>query len=282
MVGEEDIANAVSLNSSIINLAKIIGPAIAGLFMLHFGVVLCFFVNALSYIAVIGGLFLIKIEKAHVRKEKPRIMQEVFDGLRYIKGNQVLMICILIFGIVSTFAMNNDVIVPVFAQEVLGEGAGGYSNLLTAAGIGSLVAALFMASRSKNGVNKNFLVFGALSTALLQVLTVFTANYYISLVLLAAIGFVNIVFFNTANAMFQLNSPDEYRARVMSVYSLLAMGSTPVGNFLTGAVMDSIGGDSGFLFCGIVTLALLAPVFVFKRKPISAWVAGSERYLEGK
>jgi MFS family permease len=282
MVGEEDIANAVSLNSSIINLAKIIGPALAGLFMLHFGIVLCFFVNALSYIAVIGGLFIIKIENPHIRKGKQRIVPEIMDGLRYIKENEALIVGILVFGIVSTFAMNNDVIVPVFAQEVLGEGAGGYSNLLTAAGLGSLIGALFMASRSKYGIKKNLLIFGAVSTALLQVSTILTANYYISLVLLAVIGFVNIVFFNTANAMIQLNSSDEYRARVMSVYSLLAMGSTPVGNFFAGAVMDKMGGDSGFLFCGVVTLLLLVPVFIFKRKPISSWVTHRETYLEGK
>lgn len=282
MVGEEDITNAVSLNSTIINLAKIIGPALGGLFMLHFGIVMCFLINALSYVAVIGGLFLIKIEKAHVRKERQRIVPEIMDGLRYIKRSQVLMIGILIFGIVSTFAMNNDVIVPVFAQEVLGEGAGGYSSLLTAAGIGSLIAALYMASRSKYGIKNNLMIYGAVGTALLQVATVVTANYYISLVLLTAIGFVNIIFFNTANALFQLNSSDEYRARVMSVYSMLAMGSTPVGNFLTGAVMDSMGGDSGFLFCGVVTLLLLVPVFIFKRKSISSWVTNKGIYVEGK
>jgi MFS family permease len=282
MVGEEDIANAVSLNSTIINLAKIIGPALAGLFMLHFGIVLCFFINALSYIVVIVGLFLIKIEKPHVRKGKQRIVPEVLEGLHYIKENQALIVGMLVFGIVSTFAMNNDVIVPVFAQEVLGEGAGGYSNLLTAAGLGSLIGALFMASRSKYGLKKNLLIFGAIATALLQVSTILTANYYISLVLLAIIGFVNIVFFNTANAMFQLNASDEYRARVMSVYSLLAMGSTPVGNFFARAVMDKMGGDSGFLFCGVVTLLLLVPVFIFKRKPIASWVTGEKNYLEVK
>jgi MFS family permease len=282
MVGKDDIMNAVSMNSTIINLAKIIGPALAGMFMLHLGIVMCFLINAISYVAVLGSLFMIKVEKKEVQKSRTNIMREIIDGLRYIKSNQTLVIGVFIFSIVATFAMNNDVIVPVFAQDVLGQGAGGYSGLLTAAGLGSLAAALFMASRSKNGVNKYMFIYGALGTALLQLSAILTANYYISLVLLFAIGAVNIIFFNTANALFQLNVSAEYRSRVMSFYSLLAMGLTPVGNLFAGAVMDGMGGNSGFPACGLLTLLLLALVLIFMRKPISSWMKGKEQNLERK
>lgn len=280
MVGKSDIMNAVSLNSTIINVAKIIGPALAGLFMLHFGVVLCFLVNAISYIAVLAGLFMIRLDRNEIQHEKRKIFEETFNGLRYIRKSRELIIGILIFGIVSTFAMNNDVIVPVFAKNVLGRGAGEYSGLLTAAGIGSFVGALFMASRSKFGINKKLFIYGAIGTAFLQVSTIFTGSYYVSLILLAAIGFLNLAFFNTANAIFHMNSSDEYRARVMSVYSLLNQGSTPIGNFYAGTIMDGFGGNMGFLACGGMTLILLILVFVFGRNTVRKWMFSKDISLE--
>jgi MFS family permease len=281
LVGKDDIMNAISLNSTAINGAKIVGPAIAGILMLHLGIVLCFFINALSYIAVLGGLFMVKAEPKVLERAGRRMLSEIVDGLKYIKNSEPLVIDVLIFGIVSTFAMNNDVIIPVFAKTVLNMGADGYSLLLTAAGVGSLIGALTMASISNGGVRKNLLVLGAVSTAALQIATVLTASYIVSLVLIAVIGFINLVFFNTANALFQVYATDEYRGRVMSVYSLLAQGSTPIGNFFAGTVMEHIGGDSGFVSCGVVTLLLLVPVFFIKRKMIAEWVSNGGRLLAG-
>lgn len=272
LVGKDDILNAVSLNSTIVNVAKIIGPAVAGLLMLYFGISFCFLINALSYIAVIGGLLLIKYTKPDIKKIKRRVVNEVKDGLRYIKQNETLVADVIIFGIVSTFALNNDVIIPVFAKEILGSGADVYSSLLTAAGVGSLIGALFMASRSRHGVKKSLLIYGAIATSLLQVLTIFTANLYLSLLIIAVVGFSNLVFMNTANSMFQLNSSNEYRSRVMSVYALLLQGSTPIGNFFAGSVMDNISGDSGFVACGAVSLLLLLPVLIVKKDLIISWI----------
>jgi MFS family permease len=222
LVGKDDILNAVSLNSTIVNIAKIIGPAVAGILIMYLGIAYCFMINALSYIAVIGGILLIRIASPVMQKMKSSIIHEVKDGIRYIIKNQILLINVLIFGVVSTFAMNNDVIIPVFAKDVLGSGADVYSSLLTAAGIGSLIGALFMASRSKHGLLNKILIYGAAGTALMQVLTILTASFYVSLIMIAVIGFINLVFLNTANSMFQLNSSNQYRSRVMSVYSFLA------------------------------------------------------------
>jgi MFS family permease len=171
--------------------------------------------------------------------------------------------------------MNQDVIAPVFADTVLGRGANGYTNLLTAAGIGSLAGALLMATRSRRGIQGRILVIGGVATALLQIATLFTVNYYASLALLALVGFANIVFLNTANAIFQLGTPDEYRSRVMSIYSLLLLGSTPIGNFFAGTIMDNIPGDSGFVSCGAATLLLLIPVFISQRRVVASWLRGA-------
>jgi MFS family permease len=279
LVGPADIMNAVSLNSTIVNVSKIFGPALAGLVMLHLGIPACFLINAASFIAVIGGLLMIRVPRAEIRRAQARVWREISDGLHFIRSQSTLIACILIFGIVSTFALNLDVIAPVFADSVLGRGANGYTGLLTAAGVGSLIGALFMASRSRLGVKGRLLIFGGAATALLQLLTVCTTSYYISLALLTLIGFANIVFLNTANALFQTSTPDEYRARVMSIYSLLLLGSTPIGNFFAGAVMDNIPGDSGFIACGAVTLLLLVPVLIGQRSTVSKWMRGHAQAL---
>jgi predicted MFS family arabinose efflux permease len=270
LVGKEDIMNAVSLNSTIVNIAKIAGPAIAGVLILYLGIGYCFLINALSYVAVIAGIALIKYARPMMQKISKNIFREAADGLRYISGNKILLINAIVFAVVSTFALNNDVIIPVFSQEVLGSGADVYSILLTAAGIGSLVGALFMASRSKYGIRNSLLIYGGAGSALLQVLTILTSSFYLSLIIIAVIGFMNLVFLNTVNSIFQLNSSNEYRTRVMSIYSLLMQGTTPLGNLFAGAVMDRIPGDSGFVACGSVTLILLIPVFIIFRKAVSS------------
>lgn len=272
LVGVDDLTNAISLNSTIVNLARIVGPAASGLVMLQFGTVFCFFINAVSYIPVIIGIMLITISGTVVHKRKSSLLPEVINGIKYIKQNETLKVNVLVMAVVCTFAMNNDVIIPVFAKTVLGRDANGYSLLLSMAGMGAFLAAVIMAYVSKNGVRKSLLLISGTATAALQVLTAATCSYAVSAILIAFIGFFNLLFINTANSIFQLNSSNEYRGRVMSVYSFLNLGSTPIGNFLSGMVMEDLSGDSGFIFCGAGTLLLLAVIFFVKRKEIGSWL----------
>jgi MFS family permease len=272
LVGIKDLTNAISLNSTIVNLARIAGPAVSGILMVKLGTVFCFSINAISYIPVIIGIMLIKVADDRVRKSHVNILPEVIDGIRYIKNNQTLVVNVFIMAAVCTFAMNNDVIIPVFAKVVLGSGANGYSFLLSMAGLGAFLAAITMAYLSKNGVKKILLLFSGILTAVLQISTFLTQQYVLCAVLITCIGFFNLIFINTANSIFQLSTPNEYRGRVMSVYSFLNMGSTPIGNFLAGSVMETVGGDSGFLFCGATTLVHLAVIFTIKRKEIGVWI----------
>ncbi len=264
MVGRKDLMNAISLNSTIVNLAKIVGPAISGILMVRFGPVLCFLLDGLSYIAVLLGLLMISTADLVVQRQHRNVLSEIQEGIRYIKKNETLVYNVIAMAIVCTFAMNNDVIIPVFAKTALGKGADGYTALMSAAGIGSLCAALVMANISKKGIRKQLLIIDGLGTSLLLVSAGFTRVYWISLLLVAAIGFSNLVFINTANSIFQLNSTDEYRGRVMSVYAFLNQGSTPVGNFFAGTVMEHLGGGAGFAACGLTTLLLMLPL-TFKR-----------------
>jgi MFS family permease len=277
LVGRENLMNAVSLNSTIVNLARIVGPAVSGLVMVRYGMVFCFFINAVSFIPVITGIILIKANGGTLHHVTRRVLPEISEGLRYIAKNETLVIDVLLMAAICTFAMNNDAIIPVFAQTVLGRGANGYTGLLSASGIGSFIAAIFMAYISRRGTHKGILIIAGAATAVLQILTVVTRQYVVCALLIGMIGFVNLAFLNTANSVFQLTSSDEYRGRVMSVYSFLNQGSTPAGNFFAGTVMEYAGGDSGFVSCGAAALLALVAIVAVKRKTITGWFVHSDK-----
>lgn len=271
LVGRKDVTNAISLNSTIVNLAKIVGPAVSGIIMAKFGIVFCFLANAISYLPVILGILMIHVTGTAAAAARNSMLPQVADGIRYIGKSRTLVTNVLVMAAVCTFAMNTDVIIPVYAEGVLGRGASGYSFLLSMVGVGAFIAAVMMAYLSKNGVFNSLLLISGIGTAVAQLFTFATGWYAFCAAMLVLTGFFNLLFINTANAIFQTNSSDEYRGRVMSVYSFLNLGSTPVGNFLSGFVMDRIPGDSGFLFCGIMTLTFLSAISVAGRREIITW-----------
>ena len=271
LVGKEDVMNAVSLNSSIVNLARIIGPAVAGIVMMKFGAAVCFLINALSFLAVIYSLTRIETKDSVTPPQKRNMLEEVKEGLAYIKNDETLYLNAVFLAIVSTFAMNSEVIIPVFAKTVLGMGAGAYTKLLSAAGAGSLAGAVTMASLSKKGVRKWILLVGAAATLSVQVLMAIAWNYALALLFVAMIGFFNLVFLNAGNSIFQVYAPDKYRGRVMSVYSFLTQGSLPVGNFFAGTAMQAFGGWAGYPACGLTAFICLALFMGNKKEVVKGW-----------
>ncbi|MFL0249509.1 MFS transporter [Clostridium neuense] len=258
LVGKEDLPNAVSLNSSIFNIAKIIGPSIAGIIMIKFGTSFCFFLNFLSFTAVLIGLFLISAKDKVSDKPHKNLLKEVKDGLVYIRNNIKLVKVFIMMGIVCTFCMNIDVISPVFSKTILNRGANGYTFLLSAMGFGSLLGTFKMATTRKKNLNLKLLITAAFSTAIFQLLASFSSNYYLCAAFILGAGFANLAFLNGSNSILQLNTEDEYRGRVMSIYSLFNAGSVPVGNFFVGSVMNAFGGRAGFSSVGIITIILTA------------------------
>lgn len=258
LVGKEDLPNAVSLNSSIFNIAKIIGPSIAGIIMIKFGTSFCFFLNFLSFTAVLIGLFLISAKDKASDKSHKNLLKDVKDGLVYIRNNIKLIRVFIMMGIVCTFCMNIDVISPVFSKTILHRGANGYTFLLSAMGFGSLLGTFKMASTHKKDLNFKLLAIAAFSTAIFQLLASFSNNYYLCAVFILGAGFANLSFLNGSNSILQLNTEDKYRGRVMSIYSLFNAGSVPIGNFFVGSIMNAFGGRAGFSSVGIITIILTA------------------------
>ena len=273
LVGKDDIMNAISLNSSIVNLARIIGPAVAGIIMVNFGAPMCFFINALSFLAVIFSLTKLKIkDTVQISNNNRNLLSEIKDGIYFIKNDETLMINAIFLSILCTFTMNTEVILPVFVKTVLNMGTGAYTKLLSAAGVGSLAGAVTMAAVAKRGVKKGLLLISAAATITIQIFMLFSSNYKLSLILVASIGYCNLVFLNVGNSMFQIYAPDKYRGRVMSVYSFLTQGSTPIGNFFAGSAMELLGGRAGFPVCGIAALICLVPVVKRKKTLIRMWL----------
>ncbi|MEQ8154094.1 MAG: MFS transporter [Clostridiaceae bacterium] len=266
LVGKEDLGCAIGMNSSIVNMARIAGPAIGGLFLLYFGAAVCFFVNGLSFIAVLTSLWKIKSYNTNIRAGGKNILNEIGDGLKYIYSKEILLETVLSMLIVGTIAMNSDVIIPVFAKEVMKQKAGGYSLMLSAMGIGSLIGSLFFAGRKNVIFKKHNLFKIALFVSVFLIITGMLQNYYLSLVSLSGMGLFSMLFMATVNSTIQLNSNDEYRGRAMGVYTLVFTGTTPIGNFFTGIVTQKFGANISFITCGVLS-AFLILLFYFAMKP---------------
>ncbi|WP_203650751.1 MFS transporter [Secundilactobacillus yichangensis] len=273
LVGQKDLMNGISLNSTLFNLAKIAGPSLAGILMVKFSIGFCFLINSISYLAVLLGLFLIRQTPALIVNTKGRhVWKDVKEGLLYVWHHDAVRMSAELMIIVCTLNYNNNVIIPIFAKTVLNSGAQTYANLLSATGIGSLIAAFLMSYLSRFGLQRNIYLAVGLGTATLQTLMIFIHSYPLAIAMMVAIGFCNMIFLNQSNASFQFSIPNGLRGRVMSIYVLLNQGTTPIGSLYVGSMMDVFSGAWGFPSCGILAILLLIPVLYLNRNLVQQWL----------
>jgi len=269
MTSREDLMNAISLNSSMVNGARVIGPSVAGLLMAKIGIAMCFFVDGLSYIAVILGLSMMRLPKFVKRQRPGSATAHVLEGFSYVWGHRRMKTLLILFAIVGVFGWSYSVLMPAFAADIFKARAGGYGALLSANGIGALLGALTVASVGHR-VNRRFLVFGGLwifSGMLL--LLAFVQNFYLAMLLLAVAGWGMLLFFSTTNTLLQTSSSDEMRGRVMGIWALVFGGMMPVGGLEAGAFSHWFGIRAtvaiGALVCALA--ALVTWSIVRSRKP---------------
>lgn len=268
LVPQEDLMDAIALNSTVFNLSRIVGPAAAGLIMGQFGIAFCFLVNSVSFAAVLISLFFIHpVTAPPPREAHPHLIADIKDGLRYIAGNRTLHVALLILLVVTTFIPNFDVLVPVFATKVLHQQETGYGFLMSFMGAGSFVGALLVAMWSKSGPKRAILYLVPVAVGALLALAGSVNVYPVAAVLLAFVGFTFVMFSSNANSTVQLASDKRYRGRVMSVYSLIFGGSTPFGNLYAGFFTDRFGPRVGFWACGgiVVVLMIVLDVVFYRR-----------------
>jgi MFS family permease len=270
MVGRDDISNAVALNSSVFNGARVVGPAIAGLTIGAFDISVAFLINGLSFLAVIVAYLV--MDEGELRTppavERPRtvaaVVENLAEGLRYVRRTEVVLLATLVIGLVATFGMNFTVLVPALTEGVLHSDASGYGFLMAASGIGSLVAALAIAFSARN--HPWVIAFGTLMLGVAEIVLAGSTVFAVSMAAMLFIGAGGIAMAATANTSIQLAVPDALRGRVMSVYTTVFAGSTPIGGLLMGAIASKFGVGEAFLVGGVVCVVVGVGVAISLRR----------------
>lgn len=271
MVGRENLSNAVALNSSLVNLARIVGPGLGGIIIAARGVTALFLLNALSFLAVIVGLALIngrelynQMSQSTSSRERQKIWQSLHEGMSYVWKTPVIALLILVVGLVLLFGANFEVVLPLFATTVLHVGATGFGFLSAAIGIGSLLSALWLAWSNQKPTLRSVLI-GMLIFGGLEVAFALSHLYYLSLVLVASIGIAETVFGALAITMLQTVAPDHLRGRVASVYILFFTGSIPPGYLLAGWLSGLYGASIGLLICALLCLLVTGAGWIWRK-----------------
>lgn len=269
LVGRDALVNAIGLNSTIFNVARIVGPVVAGVTYDLYGPGWCFFLNGVSFIPVIIGLIAMDIAPRPRRVARENVLREVAEGLAYIGGKPILLSTVSLAAVVNIFAVNHNVLLTVMARDVFKLGAGGYGYMTSFMGAGSLIGAFFTAvSGAKRGPRSHLLPTSSfLIAGLLAGLGAFALLHNLPLALAALVltGMFNITFSTNANSTMQLNSSDAYRGRVMSVYFLMWGGTTPIGSLFAGALADRYGSAWAYIISGIVTALFVGGVILLQR-----------------
>lgn len=287
MVGHDSLTNAIALNSSVFNMARIVGPGIGGLIIATLGVAPLFLFNALSFIAVLIGLAMIDMKtlydqpKRHATaRDEPKqsTLQSLREGLTYIVRTPSVFLIIMVVGVISLFGINFNVVLPLFATEVLHMGATGFGFISSAFGLGSLVAALWLAWGNKKPSIIHLLVEATIFCVILGLFAL-SGNYYLSLLLIAAVGFTQIAFSAIANTTLQTVTPNHLRGRVMSVYMVVFAGSTPIGNLFIGGLAVLLGVPVALLAGAILSLAAAIAGWMY-RKPAMKSLAEANKVYE--
>jgi MFS family permease len=273
MVGRPDVVNAVALNSATFNGARVIGPAVAGLAIAAFDLSIAFLLNGLSYLAVIAALLMMREADFYGGPPIPRprtvraVAASLREGITYVRVTPVVLMPVVVVGLAATIGMNFQVTIPPFARDVLGGGAASFGFLMAASGVGSIAAALFLATRRRPSawaiaVGATLLGLGLVATAALP-------SYAVAIPALAVAGFGAIWMAANGNTVIQTAVPDELRGRVMSVYTTIFAGSTPVGALFAGLLASRWGAVAALAVGGVLTIAVGAVAILWLRRHTS-------------
>ena len=262
MVGRETLVNAVSLNSTQVNLARVIGPAIAGVLIATVGIAACFIVNGVSYFAVLAVLVAMRARDLHPAPLASRIRGQLGAGFRYVRSSPVLLTILMMMAVIGMFTYEFTVSLPLLAQRAFRDGTNAYAAMTAAMGLGAVVGGLYTASRAPDSpqrVSRAALFFG-----LAVLLTAVAPTLPLALIALLLVGFCSIRFTALANTALQLESAPEMRGRVMALWTMAFLGSTPIGGPVIGWIGDTsgprwalaLGGGAALVAAGLGTRAL--------------------------
>jgi MFS family permease len=265
MVGREDLPNAIALNSSLFNSARILGPTVAGLLVAALGEAWCFFANGASYIAVIAGLLLMRLEPRAPAHLPDSAFDHIVAGFRWVGRTRPIRALLIQLGIVSLVGMPYAVLMPVFADRILHHGAAGLGILLGATGVGALAGALRLALRQGTSGLGRWVAYATFSFGALLILFSLSRSFWLSAALLVPVGFTFIVQMASCNTLIQSMTPDALRGRVMAAYSMMFMGMAPLGALAAGIAATHLGAPLTVAIGG--ALSCLSAAVFFSRLP---------------
>ncbi|MCX5701999.1 MAG: MFS transporter [Candidatus Omnitrophica bacterium] len=252
LVGKEHLSNAIALSSAAFNSARLVGPALAGIFIASIGMSGCFYLNGVSFLAVIGALFLIKINNSPKVMNKNLFLKELSVGLIFIRGNRVILILLAMVGITSLFGISYVILMPIFANDILKVGAKGLGVLMSSAGFGALIAGLTLARLGDFKHKGRFLILSSLVFSISLVLFSVSKSYPFSIINLVLIGWASVMAINLINTLLQQLAPDEFRGRLMSAFMFTFAGLMPFGNLLAGSLTHVLGVSLTVMAGGII------------------------------
>jgi MFS family permease len=266
MTSREDLLNAISLNSSIFHGARVLGPAVAGFLVAVIGVALCLFVNAVSFIAVIAGLMMMRLPAIEPNVERPDA--RAWDGVVYTLKHPRLRMIMILFLVVGVFGWSYSVLMPAFARDILHLGANGYGALLAASGVGALAGSLMVATWGHLFPPRQLALGGIYIFAVSLLTFAFCRSFYLSLVPLFGAGLGMLLFFSTSNTTVQTIVPDGMRGRVMGLWSLLFGAMIPLGSLEAGALAHWIGTSPTVVVGAIIcaAAAIITRIVIARRE----------------
>jgi MFS family permease len=267
MVGRRQVANAVSLNSAVFTSARVVGPAIAGVLITLVGTGWCFVINGASSVAVVAALLAMDPAALHRAEVAPRRPGQLREGLRFVWSRPDLRIPLMLMAVVGTLALNFTVVLPLLARNTFHGGPATYGLLFSVLGLGSLAGALYTAGRHEPSLK--VLITAVALFGLLMLAASAAPNLAVEVAVLLPMGMASVTFQTTGNSLFQLRSLPTLRGRVMSLYTLVFLGTTPIGAPFVGFVAEHLGPRMGWVMGGAAMLvAAGVAVLLLRRRPL--------------
>ena len=254
MVGKEDMSNAIALNSSMFNAARVIGPAVAGVLVAAIGEGWCFLVNGVSFLAVIAGLLMMRLRAEAPHPSEGSALAHMLEGFRFARNTMPVRALLMLLGLLSLIGMPYAVLMPIFADRILHGGARGLGMLMGAAGIGAVLGALTVAARTGVKGLSRLVGWASVGFGVSLALFAFSRWFWLSFLLLIPVGYSQMLQLACSNTLIQTMVPDRLRGRVMAIYSMMFMGMAPFGALLAGALADRLGAPLTVAAGGMVCL----------------------------
>jgi MFS family permease len=275
MVDRSEVTNAVSLNSVLANGTRVVGPAVAGFLIAGVGIGLCFLINAASYIGVVVGLLLMRSDELYANERAERRPGQLREGLRYVRRRSELWLPLMLMVVVGTLAYNFSVLLPLLSRFTFDRGPAGYGEMFSVLSVGAVVSGLTVAAMGR--ATQRIAALAALSFGVSTLIVAVMPTFGAELAAMLAVGAASTVFVAVTNSVLQLRASPAFRGRVMALFAIAFLGTTPLGAPLVGWIGEHLGPRAGFAFGAVAaivaaTVALVLLPRLGRREPQTAEV----------